>query len=225
MFYRTGLWQFFTDKERLLQFIESMGMWDEAVFILLQAVQVVIAPIPGELTALIGGYLYGSFFGVIYSTIGLTVGSYIAFVLARTFGRPFVDRFVSKSITKRFDYLLHHKGAFIVFLFFLIPNFPKDSLCYLLGLGHLSSLEFLVIGGLGRLFGTILETLGGDYIRHEQYQRLCVLLGTALLLIFITMVFRKKIERMLRKFHIIQYRKKKAKLKNGKHTSSEQGGF
>ncbi len=40
----------------------------------------------------------------------------------------------------------------------------------MLGLGHLTTVEFLVIGTTGRLFGTILLTLGGTYIRHEQYQ-------------------------------------------------------
>ena len=49
---------------------------------------------------------------------------------------------------ERFDYLLHHKGAFLVFLLFLIPGFPKDYLCYMLGLGHLTTLEFLAIASV-----------------------------------------------------------------------------
>jgi len=56
----------------------------------------------------------------------------------------------------RFDFLLHHKGAFLVFLLFLLPGFPKDYLCYILGLGHLPLLTFLWIGATGRLLGTII---------------------------------------------------------------------
>ena len=213
MFYETGLWHFFTDKERMLQFIESCGIWDELVFILLQAIQVIVAPIPGEALNMIGGYLYGTVAGVIWSTIGTTIGSFIAFALARRFGSPFVDKFVDKSTMKRFDYILHHKGAFIVFLLFLIPGFPKDYLCYILGLGHLSTLEFLAITSIGRLLGTVLETLGGVYIRHEQYKELFILAGAALIIIFLALVFRNRIERLLRKMHITGYRKKKAKQK------------
>ena len=205
-------------------FIDSLGPFGFIGFILLQVIQVVAAPIPGEVTGLLGGFLYGPTLGVILSTIGLTVGSYIAFALARIFGRPFVDRLVDKRIMRRFDYLLHHKGAFLVFLLFLIPGFPKDYLCYILGLGHLSTMEFLVIGGTGRLFGTILLTLGGDYIRHQQYMRFSVLIGAAIVVILIAMVYRDKLERLFRTWHVISYRKKKSHRARQKQSPSQEEG-
>lgn len=209
VFYKTGLIHFFLNKERLLNFLDSLGPAAFIGFIILQAAQVVAAPIPGEVTGLLGGFLYGKFTGIILSTIGLTIGSYIAFSLSRTFGRPLVDRFVSKSTIERFDYLLHHKGAFLVFLLFLIPGFPKDYLCYILGLGHLSTMEFLVIGVTGRLFGTILLTLGGDYIRHHEYGKFSILVGVALIVVFIAMAYRDKLERIFRIWHIKDYRRRK----------------
>ncbi len=211
IFYETGLIRFFLNREKLLHFLDSLGPLAFVGFILLQVAQVVLAPIPGEVTGLLGGYLYGPFLGVLLSTIGLTLGSYIAFALARIFGRPFVERFVDKSTMSRFDYLLHHKGAFLVFLLFLIPGFPKDYLCYILGLGHLTTMEFLVIGGTGRLFGTILLTLGGSYIRHHQYGRFSILVGAALIVVFVAMAYRDKLERWFRIWHIRDYKKKKAK--------------
>lgn len=209
-FYETGLIHFFLDKEKMQTLLDSLGPLSFIGFILLQSAQVVAAPIPGEVTGLLGGFLYGPFLGVLLSTIGLTIGSYIAFALARAFGRPFVERFVDKNTMKRFDYLLHHKGAFLVFLLFLIPGFPKDYLCYILGLGHLTTAEFLVIGGTGRLFGTILLTLGGDYIRHHQYGRFSILVGIAIIVVFITMAYRDKLDRLFRKWHILSYKKKKS---------------
>ncbi len=193
----------------MLNFLDSLGHAAFVGFIILQAAQVVAAPIPGEVTGLLGGFLYGKFTGIVLSTIGLTIGSYIAFSLSRTFGRPLVDRFVSKSTIERFDYLLHHKGAFLVFLLFLIPGFPKDYLCYILGLGHLSTMEFLVIGVTGRLFGTILLTLGGDYIRHHEYGKFSILVGVALIVVFIAMAYRDKLERLFRIWHIKDYRRRK----------------
>lgn len=185
-------------------------------FILVQAAQVVVAPVPGEVTGLLGGFLYGPLLGVILSTIGLTIGSYIAFALARMFGRPLVDKLVDKRVMRRFDYLLHHKGAFLVFMLFLIPGFPKDYLCYILGLGHLTTTEFLVIGSTGRLFGTILLTLGGNYIRHQRYGNFFVLIAAAIIVVFFAMAYRTKIERLFRKWHIIEYKKKKQKKKQEK---------
>jgi uncharacterized membrane protein YdjX (TVP38/TMEM64 family) len=145
----------------MLHFIDSLGPLGLVGFTFLQVLQAVVSPFPGEVAGFLGGYLCGPVMGVVWSTIGLTIGSYIAFAFGRAFGRPFVERFIDKSILKRFDYLLHHKGAFLIFLLFLIPGLPKDYLCYILGLGHLSTMEFLVIGDIGRLFGTILLTVGG----------------------------------------------------------------
>jgi uncharacterized membrane protein YdjX (TVP38/TMEM64 family) len=216
----TGLIHFFTDKKRILAFLDSLGPWSFIGFILLQVTQVVAAPIPGEVTGLLGGFLYGPVLGVFLSTIGLTIGSYIAFALSRFFGRPFVEKFVDRRTMSKYDYLLHHKGAFLVFLLFLIPGFPKDYLCYILGLGHLTTMEFLVIGGTGRLFGTILLTLGGSYIRHHQYARFFGLTGVAIVVVLIAMVYRDRLERIFRKWHIMSYRRKKAKRVARKHPSS-----
>lgn len=188
-------------QERLKLFLDSLGPVAFVGFILLQAVQVVIAPVPGEVTGVLGGIIYGPFLGVLLSTIGLTIGSYIAFALSRAFGRPFVEKFVDERTMSRFDYLLHHKGAFLVFILFLIPGFPKDLLCYILGLGHITTAEFLVIGGTGRLFGTVLLTLGGSYIRHHQYYRLSILLGIAIVIILISMAYKDKLEKLFQKWH------------------------
>lgn len=214
LFYKTGLIHFFLNKEKLLRFLDSLGPLAFIGFILLQIAQVVAAPIPGEVTGLLGGFLYGPVIGVALSTVGLTIGSYVAFALARAFGRPFVEKFVDTTTMKRFDYLLHHKGAFLVFLLFLMPGFPKDYLCYILGLGHLSTSEFLVIGGTGRLFGTILLTLGGTYIRNSQYGRFSILVGVALIVVFIAMAYRDKLERWFRLWHIRDYKRKKARRLN-----------
>jgi uncharacterized membrane protein YdjX (TVP38/TMEM64 family) len=189
------------NQERLIAWIHSLGAWGFAGFILLQVVQVVAAPIPGEATGVLGGYLYGPFVGVILSTVGLTVGSFLAFTLARFFGRPLTDRFVDTKTMERFDYLLLHKGLFLIFLLFLIPGFPKDYLCYILGLGHLTTLEFLIIATTGRLLGTMLLTLGGTFLRNHQYLRFFLLSGAALVIVFLTITYRDRLEQFFQRLH------------------------
>jgi uncharacterized membrane protein YdjX (TVP38/TMEM64 family) len=197
--YKTGLVAFFLNTERMAHFLDSLGPLSFVGFIILQVLQVIISPIPGEVTGFIGGFLYGKFLGTILSTLGLTIGSWAAFSLSRFFGRPFAEKFIEKKTMERYDYLLHHKGAFLIFLLFLIPGFPKDYLCYILGLGHLSTKEFLIISTVGRFMGTLLLTLGGDFIRHEQYYRLFLLLSFAIVILFLSMVYREKIERFFQK--------------------------
>ena len=72
-----NLGKFYTRRRRLARFLGSFGPYSAAVFILLQALQVVISPSPGELTGMVGGYIYGVKFGFLYSTFG----AYIRFVV------------------------------------------------------------------------------------------------------------------------------------------------
>ncbi|RJQ42043.1 MAG: TVP38/TMEM64 family protein [Nitrospiraceae bacterium] len=199
----------------MAEFLNSLGFLSFIGFIFLQIIQVIAAPIPGEVTGFIGGYLYGIVLGIVLSTIGLTIGSYAAFSLSRFLGRPFVEKFIKKKTMERYDYLLHHKGAFLVFLLFLIPGFPKDSLCYILGLGHLTTKEFLVISTVGRFAGTVLLTLGGSYIHSQQYYRFFILLGAAVVAVFLSMAYKDKLERLFRIWHITS-RRKASKEKWGK---------
>lgn len=199
MLYTTGAVGFFLDEERLTAFLDALGPASFAGFIALQVAQVVAAPVPGEATGFIGGFLFGPTMGVILSTVGLTIGSFVAFMLSRFLGRPLVEKLVSHKTLDRFDYLLHHRTVLFVFILFLIPGFPKDVLSYVLGLGRLSVLEFLLLSGTGRLLGTIMISLAGSYLRVQAFGKLFALTGLALVIIILTLAFRDRLEESFRK--------------------------
>jgi len=190
--------RFFRSKKRLNDFVASFGSYAPFTFIGLQILQVLFAPIPGELTGFIGGYLFGIGPGFVYSTMGLTLGSMFAFSIARRLGMPFVRRFVGQEIMGKFDYLMEHQGAFFSFIFFLIPGLPKDYFCYLLGLSPMHVLTFLIISTIGRIPGTLLLTMQGQAVRSEDYRAFFVVLGLALLVIVLTIIYRDRIEDWLK---------------------------
>jgi uncharacterized membrane protein YdjX (TVP38/TMEM64 family) len=197
--YVTGMFDLLTDKKRLLQFIKENNRHAATLFIGLQIVQVVAAPLPGEVTGFVGGILFGPMWGVVYSTIGLTIGSWIAFMLARLLGRPIVERLASRELIERYDYVMKHKGLLLAFLMFLIPGFPKDILCYILGLGHMNQRDFLLVSATGRLLGTVLLTMGGTFFRDEHYAALFTIVGVSLLIILLAMMYHDRLEHMLRR--------------------------
>ena len=168
LFIHFDLFRFFSDRHQIVQFIKSYP-YDELIFILLQIAQVIAAPIPGELTGFIGGYLYGPVWGTIYSTIGLTLGSWLAFMLARFFGEPLLEKVVKKEVFEKFIYFMEHKGLAVFFLLFLLPGFPKDYLCYIMGLSRISVWAFIIISSIGRFFGTMMLSITGNIAEHEQY--------------------------------------------------------
>ena len=196
------LYGLFFSKDRFEGFITSFGPNSVFVFILLQMVQVLISPLPGDVTGLIGGYLYGAALGTLYSTVGLVLGSVTAFFLARFLGLPFVERFIRPSVIRKYDDFLEHKGLFISFILFLIPGFPKDTLCYILGLSHMKPANFLVISTLGRLLGTILLSIQGISVREHKDMVFFVVLGVMVVIA------------LLRYFHVGRWLKEHLK---GRH--------
>ena len=210
LLYALGFIDYFTDRHRLMKFIHEHRSYAALIFIGLQALQVVAAPVPGEVTGFVGGVFFGAASGILYSTIGLTIGSWVAFMLARLAGRPLVEMVVKPETIKQYDYVMKHKGLFLSFLMFLIPGFPKDILCYLLGLGHMGQRDFLLVSTSGRLLGTTLLTLGGTFFRDKHYVALFTLIGFSLLLILLTMIYRENIERWFRKLRAAQHLKHRA---------------
>jgi len=212
LFIHFDLYILFSSRRRVIEFINSFHPYDEIIFIALQILQVVAAPIPGELTGLIGGYLYGPVLGTVYSTIGLTIGSWLAFILARFFGLPLVEKVVSPAVIEKYDYFLEHRGLFVSFLLFLIPGFPKDYLCYMMGASHMKTWHFLGISTAGRLLGTILLSISGSYARNDQYMELLFIAGVSCLLIAIAYFYRNKWLEELKRRHIIPEHHRKPNL-------------
>lgn len=191
-------WNFFTNKERVNNFVLSFGSYAPLVFIGLQILQVLVAPIPGEFTGFIGGYLFGIVLGLIYSTVGLCLGSISAFFIGRGVGMPFVRRFMGREFMGKFEYIIERHGAFWAFILFLIPGTPKDSFCYLLGVSPMRVGTFLLISSLGRIPGTVLLTMQGNSVRSEHYRASFIFLALILLLIVLTFTYRDRIEDLLK---------------------------
>jgi len=201
LFFHFDLHTFFLNRKKAVAFIHSFGSGPLAVviFISFQIAQVLVAPLPGEVTGIIGGYLYGPVMGTLYSTIGLTIGSWLAFLLARTLGLPFVEKVVSRNILDKYDYFMAHQGTLVTFVMFLIPGFPKDALCYIMGLSHMRTRLFLIVSTTGRLFGTIMLSFGGSCVRNDQMQGLYAVITVTAVILILAYFYREKLLKALRK--------------------------
>jgi uncharacterized membrane protein YdjX (TVP38/TMEM64 family) len=193
------LYDIFHDRHELKGFIRSFGPYSPLAFILLQVLQVVVAPVPGGAVEFLGGYLFGVKAGFIYSMIGLLIGSWFAFSLARIFEKWAVEKFVSEQTLKKFDYLIGHEGLILSLLLFLIPGFPKDALCYILGLTPMHLGIFLIISTMGRIPGTLMATLQGAKAFDHQYKAFLILLGVSALIILVFYIYHEEIHKLVKK--------------------------
>ena len=170
----TGLWQYVGDRERVKDLVSGAGSGAPLIFVLIQSLQVVLAPVPGEATGFIGGYLFGVLPGFAYSTVGLTLGSWANLFLGRVLGRRYVRRLVPRRQLKRFDAMIRHKGLMVVFLLFVFPGFPKDYLCLFLGMSELPIRVLLLLSCVGRSPGTLVLSLQGALLSEGDYFLLCL---------------------------------------------------
>ena len=189
-----------TDKEKIAGLVQSMGSWGPAVFILIQAVQVLLIFVPGPVEVA-GGFLFGLPLGILYSTIGLGLGSIAAFSLGRWLERHWLSEVVPPQQLKRFRMLMKRQGILTVFIIFLIPGAPKDLFCYLLGLTRMSWHYYLMVVTIARLPSTIMSALQGSQAQQGNYYLTVVLWVVSLGLAALLYKYRENLYQWTSRWH------------------------
>ena len=94
--------------------------------------------VPGEITQIAAGYVFGAWLGLLYSMIGILLGSAFDFAFARMVGRPVVEKLLGERTLEKVDQALStHRGKSALFMLFLMPGMPKDAMSYGAGLSKL----------------------------------------------------------------------------------------
>lgn len=188
------------DPAQAEQFVRQAGAWGPIVFIAMQVAQVFFAPIPGQVTGFLGGYLFGTWLGTLYAMIGSIIGFTTLFALARYFGRPLVELMVPQDVMKRFDYISKTHGVAALMLIFLLPVFPDDLICYLAGLTVIRLRTLVAVSIIGRFPGSLILAMLGAGVADAEY--IFVVIIAALLLVLCVFAYwqRAWLEKMVRRF-------------------------
>jgi uncharacterized membrane protein YdjX (TVP38/TMEM64 family) len=141
--------------------VDQGGLWQYGAFLALQVLQVVFAPIPSQVTGLLGGYLFGFWAGLALTMLGLTVGSTLAVITGRLLGASLVRRLVPAGMRAQFDRLVGESEVWSFLFIFMLPIFPGDSVCFIAGLTRLPVWQLVLASALGRLPGMAALTLVG----------------------------------------------------------------
>ena len=187
------LLRLYQDKHFLRETVKSWGWLGPLVFIVIQALQVILSPIPGEATGLAGGFLFGVSLGFFYSTIGLTLGTLACFGIGRWLGRPFVRRFVADHYWEKMGFIVEAEGAILCFVLYLIPGFPKDILSYLFGLSPMPFWVFALVSTLGRAPGTWILSAQGSHVAPGQLREFALLLAIVAAIVIPLYYYRNRI--------------------------------
>ena len=192
------LMRLYQDKKFLKDTVNSWGWLAPVVFIAIQASQVVISPIPGEITGPVGGALFGTWPGLVYSTIGLTLGTLCCFWMGRKWGEPLVRPWLSEHHWNRVNFIVEAEGAIICFIIYLIPGFPKDIVSYLFGISPIPFWIFAIVSTLARIPGTWVSSYFGAHVADQQYFYAIAFLAVVVALCLPIYYYR---DRIIRRFH------------------------
>lgn len=187
------------DPALLKEWMSVFGSFEILIFILIQAFQVVIFIVPGELVEIAAGFLFGTTLGSIYSILGIALGSAASFIIARFLGYDFVRWVVPEQMFNRWDVFINEekRGGTVLFLLYFIPGTPKDALAYFAGITPVSYLKFIFISMFARLPAIVFSAYIGANIEQKNYTTaltVSVIAGIAFLIGFI---YRDRIIRWL----------------------------
>ena len=157
--WRTGV---LTSQEQMQALVHSCGAVGVVLFILFQAVQVVVPVLPGGIGCLAGVLIFGPVWGFVYNYVGICIGSLAAFAVARNCGKPLLTMLFSEKTIAKYSRLAEERNRFarLFALAIFLPVAPDDFLCYLAGTTEMSWRQYTAIILLGKPFAIALYSLG-----------------------------------------------------------------
>lgn len=203
----SGILNYMTSAEELKKFIEGYGEKAYLMFFTVQFLSVIIAPIPSNVSAVVGGTVFGMWGSFFISMIAIISGSIVVFILGKRFGRTFVDKFVASKVLNKYErYFLSKKGEILLILLLFLPFFPDDAIGFVAGLSKISLKRYVIIMLLTRPW----EILAASALGASKI--LIPLWGWGVIALFIICIAKnsdkleKKLFKMLKQSNIKIYR-------------------
>lgn len=191
VFYR----DLFFNQKSLSDFLTSFSSNKFEAFlflILMQIIQIVICIIPGQPIQIAASYTLGFWAGLIATLIGAVLGTIITYILASFLGKSVMHILFGKEKIDKYAKKLNSRRSYlIIFLIYLIPGIPKDSVSYIAGVSEIKLRPFIYISTIGRIPGVAGSLLFGYFTKTKNYEGLIVL-SVISLLIFIMSIYRRK---------------------------------
>lgn len=192
----------FSNIEKLESYFKAHKGISIFIYILAQALQIIICFIPGQWLQIAASYLYGFWLGVLFSVIGAVIGSFFAYHIARILGRDAVHMiFGEEKIAKMVERMNTKQADIIVFFIFLIPGIPKDLCAYAAGISEFKLRPFLIISTLGRLPAVMGSLFIGQSLANGEYTSAIIVAIIAIVLFVLGIVFHKRLSLFIDKFY------------------------
>ena len=168
-----GIWfmrEYLLDPALVREEIGEHYLLGAVAMVLISAVQVIVALIPGEFVEVAAGYCFGGWIGSLLCLAGIVLGSCITILLVRYFGSRFVYAFYPKEKIDALPIINDpQKRNLLTFILFVIPGTPKDLFTYAIGLTDMSIPLYVALTTAARFPSVILSTFSGNAMGTKNY--------------------------------------------------------
>ncbi len=195
--YATGFFRAAGSPEAMGAYIDRSAPWSHLAYFGVQLASVVIAPIPSNITAAAGAYLFGLWPSFLLTWGAVTLGSAVVFALARALGQKFAGKFVSEKLEEKYLDVIRRKRDVFLALAFLFPFFPDDLLCILAGLTDIPFRRFLLLMALARPWGLLVACMVGSATVSIPWWGMALLGAGGLAAFLLAMKYGDRIEQAI----------------------------
>lgn len=187
--------KYFSDAEYIRTIIGDHYVLGAIIMVLVTAIQVVVAFIPGELVEIAAGYIFGTYMGTALVLIGAVLGSVCAILLTRKFGIKLFRVFYPDEDINNLPLLRDKKERnLLTFLLFLIPGTPKDMLTYVIGLTDMKIWQYLLLTTFARIPSIISSAAGGNAVGESKIMAAIYIFAAIAVVSIIGLIIYKNIK-------------------------------
>lgn len=181
------------DTDRFKAWIDGFGVWGVIVFTAIRVLQTVVKFIPTEPMEIAAGLVWGAFGGLMLCLLGNIIGSIIILFMTRRLGMRILRLFHLENKLQSMQFLQdREKRNRLLFIFYLVPGTPKDTMTYFAGVTDINLIEFMMISSIARIPAIVSSTICGAYLGANNFKvAALVFIITALLSIPGAIVYKK----------------------------------
>lgn len=186
--------------DRVINDVREAGPGGVFILLALQFLQIVVAFLPGEVTQMAAGMLYGPWLGALVILVGCIVSSAFVFAVVHKLGAPFVKDMVSAKWLEKFQkFEASGKLDITVFILFLIPAMPKDVFTYLVPLTDMPMRKFMLLSNVGRIPGILISTYAASGLVDGNVLQSIIIFAVLAVVAVVCIIFRERIMAALEK--------------------------
>jgi len=137
---------FFSNQQKISQFVYNFGYLAPIIFIGLSIIPVVITPLNHGAFGIVGGFIFGPWVGFLLNWMSKMIGTYINFTIGRLIGRKATKKYSKSENFKHYN-TVFNKQLFLLFAGLTI----NDTLSYMAGVSTMKTRTFLILTFLAHI--------------------------------------------------------------------------